>query len=221
MKISENAKAMKGTGGGPAVFNALTDIEKDIDRICHLSSAAAPSGVSFGVKSSTTTTTSTPIVLAVTPPRRSTNVAVVSPTSSEKLQSQFVSLLSPTPPSYDLTATTKVTSTPLAEKPYQKQPNKKRKLTESREEEREEVQLLKRQVEQNNLLVEEMKAQTRSIESMADSLRGIHHFLINNCTVTLFLYFTFIFSLLCLQIVSLVLFVYFRLVAIICFQLNS
>ncbi|XP_075149598.1 uncharacterized protein LOC142223612 [Haematobia irritans] len=47
-KIAENTKQLKGTGGGPPCSTPLTELEQDIDRICHLSAAAAPRGKIFG-----------------------------------------------------------------------------------------------------------------------------------------------------------------------------
>ncbi|KNC22339.1 hypothetical protein FF38_04552 [Lucilia cuprina] len=51
-KIADNNKGLKGTGGGPCSLNNLTALELDIDKICHLTSAAAPGGLCFGVPSS-------------------------------------------------------------------------------------------------------------------------------------------------------------------------
>lgn len=50
-KIAENNKNMKGTGGGPGKRLMLTELEKSIDRIVHLSVAAAPEGEDFGIVS--------------------------------------------------------------------------------------------------------------------------------------------------------------------------
>lgn len=154
-KISENTKQMKGTGGGPSYQNSLTDIERDIDRICQLSKAAAPDGITFG------TNRKEALVLELTPPRRSTIVAVVTPTT-------------PIQPSFDSSTTIQATSTPISVMP-KAYDCKKRKIVDIDVEERAEVKLLKLQVEQNNALVDEMKAQTRRLDSMADSLRGIQH----------------------------------------------
>ncbi|KNC23334.1 hypothetical protein FF38_00466 [Lucilia cuprina] len=45
----DNNKSLHGTGGGPCRVNNITEVEQQIDKICHLSSAAAPSGKLLGL----------------------------------------------------------------------------------------------------------------------------------------------------------------------------
>ncbi|XP_058978498.1 uncharacterized protein LOC131802344 [Musca domestica] len=153
-KITENIKQMKGTGGGPSYQNSLTDIERDIDRICQLSKAASPDGITFG------TNRKEPLVLELTPPRPSTIVAVVTPTTSNQYSN-----------------TAQATSTPIKVMPKANlcKNQQKRKIAEK--EQGAEIKLLKLQLEQNNALVEEMKVQTKTLNSLANSLQGIQHVL--------------------------------------------
>ncbi|XP_075144589.1 uncharacterized protein LOC142219525 [Haematobia irritans] len=50
-KIAGNARSIRETGGGLYRFAPLTELEEIIDRTLHLSSAAAPDGKTFGMKS--------------------------------------------------------------------------------------------------------------------------------------------------------------------------
>lgn len=177
---------MNGTGGGPSCITMLTEIENDIDRICHLSAAAAPAGNTFGV--SFGPKTKKPIVLEATPPRRTNNVAVVTPTTSGQSQAHHHAIMlspiqsTPTPNTPTIDLATPTTSMPLITNYNKSLPTKtstqrKRKCTDNKVQEAEQIKLLRLQLEQNGALVDEMRAQTRNLNSMADSLRGIENVL--------------------------------------------
>ncbi|XP_073849065.1 uncharacterized protein [Musca autumnalis] len=48
--IAENKKCLKGTGGGPCRLKTLSPLELQVDKICQLSTAAAPDGNVFGIE---------------------------------------------------------------------------------------------------------------------------------------------------------------------------
>ncbi|KNC27465.1 hypothetical protein FF38_11947, partial [Lucilia cuprina] len=64
--IAENNKSILGTGGGPCHIKSLTPLELQIDKICNLSSAAAPKGPVHGIKPSTPNSISSEIILTQT-----------------------------------------------------------------------------------------------------------------------------------------------------------
>ncbi|XP_075152795.1 uncharacterized protein LOC142226584 [Haematobia irritans] len=49
-KIASNKKSLVQTGGGLYRFSQLSELEESVDRTLHLSSAAAPSGSTFGIE---------------------------------------------------------------------------------------------------------------------------------------------------------------------------
>lgn len=185
-KIGENNKSLHGTGGGPCSVSNLTALEMDVDRICHLSSAAAPSGSFFGVTNANRKlqfSSSSTIVLDITPPRSHNRVAIVTPTTSgspknnQEPERNTPNLLPPQP----------ITSTPTPSQPNKKrrvEPEvklpQKRKRNINDDEKNQQSELLKKQLEVQektlsalNLQAEAAKAQAYAAKEQAAALKEI------------------------------------------------
>lgn len=147
-----------------------------IDKICNLSSAAAPPGPVHGIKSVQKQFTTN---YDITPPRPSSKVAVVTPTRNNKLPEQlpcspFPSSSNTEKPSPPAPSNECSTSTPF---PSLKNPQKQSFLRKRRHCQQvlggneEEMTLLRKQVATQDAILNQMEEQTKALKDIAESAK--------------------------------------------------